>query len=79
MRYLPVQEAAERLGVTDQTVLRWVKKGFLRASKIGRIIRVDEESVDLLLKNNEIIPVDTMHRNGRPPKPLPARSYRHLP
>ncbi len=51
-RWLTVPETAERLGVTPQTVQRWLRAGRLRGRLLARKIgwRVDPASVEELLR-----------------------------
>lgn len=43
-------EAADRLGVTDRTIRRWVAEGRIRAYRVGpRLVRVDSGDVDAML------------------------------
>jgi len=48
MSYLTAREAAEALGVSKQTVLRWWKRGLLRGEQVGTPqspVRIDAKSV----------------------------------
>jgi excisionase family DNA binding protein len=45
IRLYTVREAASILKVHERTVLRWVRTGLLPARRIGRQIRIDEESL----------------------------------
>lgn len=44
-RLLPLNEAAEILGVTRRTVERWINEGRLRSLKIGRTRRVPADAI----------------------------------
>jgi excisionase family DNA binding protein len=45
VRFLSVAEVAVRLEVSEKTVRRMIKKGGLRAHRVGRLIRVAERSL----------------------------------
>jgi len=48
--YLTQEQAGEVLGVTARTVYELIRKGKLRASKIGqRIVRVKRSDIDKML------------------------------
>jgi excisionase family DNA binding protein len=47
--WLTVAEAAARLGVSQWTVVRWIRSGRLPASRPGHAYRVREEHVAALL------------------------------
>jgi excisionase family DNA binding protein len=50
-RYAPIDEAAQRIGVSTRTIRRRIADGSLTGYRFGpRIIRVDLEEVDSLLK-----------------------------
>ncbi|PJC36862.1 DNA-binding protein [Candidatus Peregrinibacteria bacterium CG_4_9_14_0_2_um_filter_53_11] len=51
---LTVDEAAEELQLHPFTVLKLIRKGRLKASKIGRVYRIRESSIDAFLDENEI-------------------------
>lgn len=46
-------EAADKLGVTRPTVMRWIKKGKLKGEKRNTGWYVDEDSVNNLLQTTE--------------------------
>ena len=46
--YTPT-EAAELLKVNPQTVWKYIREGRLRASKLGRVYRIRESDLELLL------------------------------
>jgi excisionase family DNA binding protein len=45
-RFLSVAEVAVRLGVSRKTVRRLIKRGTLRAHRVGRLLRVAERSLE---------------------------------
>lgn len=49
--FLNVKEAAEFLGVSKKTVLRWISKGELFAIKIGREYRIPKASIIEFVKS----------------------------
>lgn len=52
---LTVTEAAAVLGVTRQTVSRWIQDGQLPAARFGpygRVVRIDPADVDKLIQSN---------------------------
>jgi excisionase family DNA binding protein len=49
MLYLTPVEAAERLGVTTQTIRNWMHAGTLKALKLGGRYRIDENDVNTML------------------------------
>lgn len=48
-RYESIQEAAERTGVSQTTIRRYIHLGVFKAYRIGRLIRLDPLQVDLAL------------------------------
>ncbi len=50
-RLLSTSEAAKILGVTRQTVRRWIIEGNLKAIRIGRNIRIHQSCIDDILIN----------------------------
>ena len=51
-----VEEVAERLQVSDQTVRRWVKSGKLKAYKPGREWRVKPSDLETFLESRTVQP-----------------------
>lgn len=47
---LTPDEAAEYLKVTRRTIDRWIADGTLKASKIGRVVRISRSEINRLLK-----------------------------
>lgn len=45
-----VTEVAKKFSVSRQTVLNWINKGKIKAIKIDRDYRIQEEEIDKLLK-----------------------------
>ena len=48
-RFFTVDEVAERLGVCDRTVRRWVKRGDLLAHRISHLVRIAESDLKAFL------------------------------
>jgi excisionase family DNA binding protein len=46
---LTVEVVAERLKVSERTVRRWIDAGFLRAVRLGRLVRVFETDLQALI------------------------------
>jgi excisionase family DNA binding protein len=55
-RYLSLQEVGDELGVSDQTVRRWVKAGELAAYKPGKEYRIKGSALEEFLKTREVRP-----------------------
>lgn len=45
-----VEDAAKYLGVTTQTVYKWVKKGEIPAIRVNRFLRFSQSEIDEHLK-----------------------------
>jgi excisionase family DNA binding protein len=43
MEYLKVEQIAKELGLSEETVLRWIRKKDLKAYKLGKNYRVKRE------------------------------------
>lgn len=46
MKYLKVKEVAERLGVHENTVLKWLADGTLHGVRFGRLWRIPDSEVE---------------------------------
>ena len=55
-RYLSLQEVGDELGVSDQTVRRWVKAGELAAYKPGKEYRIKGSDLEEFLQTREVGP-----------------------
>lgn len=47
--WLKVSQVAAFMNVTRPTVHRWIKQGRLPATKLGKVVRIDERAVLALL------------------------------
>jgi excisionase family DNA binding protein len=52
IKFYTVQEIAQALQVTPQTVRAYIKKGKIRAQSIGRPLLITESSLKDFLNNN---------------------------
>lgn len=59
--WLGTREAAERIGVTQRTLYRFIDKGQLPAYKFGRVIRVKVADIDAFIEQNRIQPGELSH------------------
>jgi len=48
-RLLKPEEVAEKLGVSPQTVRKWLAKGYLKGIRVGKLWRVSEEDLKKFL------------------------------
>ncbi len=48
-RLYTVKEVAHRFSVTERTIQNWIKTGKLRATKVGKIIRISESDMQEFL------------------------------
>jgi excisionase family DNA binding protein len=48
-------EAAEKMRLNEQTVMKWCREGRLQASKIGGKWLIPQESVDAFIRKSEVI------------------------
>ncbi len=54
-RYITVQEAAQRLLVSECTLRRYIKQGLLQACKIRRKWLVDTSEIEAALQNQRAV------------------------
>lgn len=59
--WLNTREASSRLGMTLQTLYRFIDEGDLVAYKFGRVIRLKQEDVDRFIENCRIRPGELDH------------------
>jgi len=52
-RWLSVEEIAEHLGVTKDSVYRWIEKRGLPAHKVGKLWKFDKEEVDAWVRSGQ--------------------------
>ena len=55
--YLSLQEVAERFGVNERTVRRWITGGVLNAYKLGHQWRISQKDIDAFLARCRRCPV----------------------
>lgn len=48
--FYTIQEAADLLGVSYQSIRAWIKKGKLRAVKVQQTVRISKEALQDLIK-----------------------------
>lgn len=72
-RFFSLQDVGDELGVSDQTVRRWVKAGELPAYKPGKEYRIKSGDLDEFLKTREVAP-----KAPAPLSPPPAEERRTL-
>lgn len=52
-----IQQVMSHLQVSDETVYRYIRRGKLRASKVGGLWRVSKVALDVFLRKGEIVNV----------------------
>lgn len=76
---LTIREAAQALGVSERTVRRAVAAGKLRVVRIGRCVRVPQDSISALLSTANVRELAN-YEDGSPDASqarIPAREERH--
>jgi len=53
--YLTISEAAEQIGVTRQTISRWLKSGRLKSEKLGRVRLVSKKELLSVQKSDRMV------------------------
>ena len=69
IRWMSTKEACERLGVTLRTLYRFIDQGDLPAYKMGRVIRLKADEVDVFIENTRIAPGSLEHLYPEPKTP----------
>lgn len=59
-KYLSVQELAEMLGISPETVYGWTSQKRIPYIKVGRLVRFDQDEVKAWLSKSTVMPY-----NGR--------------
>ena len=59
--WMSTKEAAEHLGITLRSLYRFIDEGTLTAYKFGRVIRLQEQDVDLFIETCRISPGSLEH------------------
>lgn len=67
VRLLTVDEVAQRLRIHPMTVRRHIKSGRIRATRVGRSIRVPEDAITEPAGKRELTPEDVLARLLQPP------------
>jgi excisionase family DNA binding protein len=60
-QWLGTRQAADRIGVTQRTLYRFIDDGKLPAYKFGRVIRVKIDDVDRFIDASRIQPGELSH------------------
>jgi excisionase family DNA binding protein len=68
-KYLTLEQVSKLLGVSKRTVMRQIKAGRLKAFKVGRSLRFEEEAIQEYIKHQQVTPgklleetLQTQHR-----------------
>ena len=51
IKFYTIQETAQALRVTPQTIRAWIKQGKIKSQRIGRPILITERNLKQFLKN----------------------------
>jgi excisionase family DNA binding protein len=52
-RWLSVEEIAEHLGVTKESIYRWIEKRRLPAHKLGKLWKFNKDEVDAWVRSGQ--------------------------
>ena len=58
-KYLTLEQVAKLLGVSERTVMRQIKAGRLKAFKVGRSLRFEEDAIQEYVKHQQVTPEKT--------------------
>lgn len=61
IEWLSTQDAARRLGITPRTLYRFIDLGELPAYRLGRVIRLKADDVDVFIDASRIEPGSLEH------------------
>lgn len=61
IEWLSTQDAARRLGITPRTLYRFIDLGELPAYRLGRVIRLKADDVDVFIETSRIEPGTLEH------------------
>ena len=50
-----VSEVAKHLKVTRLTIIKLIKQGKIKAFRMGKVYRIEEDSINELLANKEVV------------------------
>lgn len=64
MRLLKLEEAAERLAISLATIRAWVWQRKIEVVRIGRCVRIREETIEALISQNTIPPDKPKNQNN---------------
>ena len=67
-RWLSVDEMADHLGVSKDTVYNWISEKGMPAHKMGRLWKFRREEVDLWVKSGQAAPSSRQHSYEEPPE-----------
>jgi excisionase family DNA binding protein len=66
IHWMGTREACERLGVTLRTLYRFIDEGQLPAYKMGRVIRLQAQDIDIFIEHMRIAPGSLEHLYPEP-------------
>ncbi len=74
IQWMGTREACERLGVTLRTLYRFIDEGQLPAYKMGRVIRLQAQDIDVFIEHMRIAPGSLEHLYPEPKSAADPRS-----
>ena len=61
IEWMSTAAAAERLGITNRTLYRFIDEGQIAAYKFGRVIRLQKTDVDAFIEASRVQPGTMSH------------------
>lgn len=61
IEWMSTATAAERLGITNRTLYRFIDEGQIAAYKFGRVIRLQKRDVDAFIEASRVEPGTMSH------------------